>query len=203
MATENGTAMSDLELAEAWLLSTNFDMFCRTLGAKLGTAEYARKAVSELRTKNEQLLQEQEAIANALGLKQEPFMLAEHVSALVEHLDMANEERTEVQAENERLRRSILDYENDCAVLPEDYSVTEYVTHLRRELEEARSAYLDGVKDYEAVTAMMRIAKGCHRVDSDGFDYIGHTSQCGCWLPSNGYTCDCGFMDFVAAISSE
>ena len=107
MATENGTAMSDLELAEAWLLSTNFDMFCRTLGAKLGTAEYARKAVSELRTKNERLLQEQEAIAKALGLKQEPFMLAEHVSALVEHLDMANEERTELQAENERLRREL------------------------------------------------------------------------------------------------
>ena len=94
-----------------------------------------------LETENERLLQEQEAIANALGLKQEPFRLADHVSALVEHLDMANEERTELQAENERLRRSILDYENDCAVLPEDYSVTEYVTHLRRELE--RPQFID------------------------------------------------------------
>ena len=60
-----------------------------------------------LETENERLLQEQEAIAKALGLKQEPFMLADHVSALVEHLDMANEERAELQAENERLEQEL------------------------------------------------------------------------------------------------
>ena len=44
---------------------------------------------------------------------------------------------TALVEENTRLHLSVIDHENDCACLPEDQSVTETVTALRREIERA------------------------------------------------------------------
>lgn len=59
--------ISDLDLCQMWLLSHNFDVFCNTLGAKMGTAEVARKKFDNLRAENARLTAAHEAAADELA----------------------------------------------------------------------------------------------------------------------------------------
>ncbi len=62
MAYENGTTMTDIEIAESFLLSDLLNKFCNAIGAKLETAEYVRKSVRELSAENARLTAENELL---------------------------------------------------------------------------------------------------------------------------------------------
>ena len=49
-------------------------------------------------------------------------------------IDRLAREKEQLEARNKTLEDTILAWENDSAVLPEDKSITEYVTHLETEL---------------------------------------------------------------------
>lgn len=71
------------------------------------------------------------------------------VNAVLEAFDVINALHTK----NEQLRKEIAEYENDCAVLPEDLSVTETVIQLKEKISEIEKIHKIDIAENEQLRA--------------------------------------------------
>jgi len=93
--------------------------------------------------------------------------VSERLYASVKYTAIPTDELEKLRAENARLQMQIMDHENDCAVLPEDRSVTETVNYLRSENQRLKSVVEAAESVYEALNDLYWLTNDLSIEDKD------------------------------------